>query len=175
MRPIQIDINFSILFLLWVLLVIFSNPSIFVKTSPEHGIPENTVVYPSIPDENLNLTRGDIINLCQNKTLQDTSECLVKFTKTFFIYNLTDDSINLTFSDLKIRGGDCRDWAYYYEGLGKDLGFQGSTALFVTTPKETSHRIAILSDNTGYCTIDQRSYSCKTLNSRLKNDTNRDN
>jgi len=98
----------------------------------------------------------EIIENCRNMSLEDSAECLVSAIKPFYIYNVTDDKIKLNISQLKERGGDCRNWAFLYQRLGKDLGFN------TTTVKNggvkglyNAHRYAVIWDGSGsYCKLD---------------------
>ena len=89
---------------------------------------------------------------CSNLSLEDTSECLRKYISTFYNYTIRDDEIR-TIEDIKINGGDCYDYNKLYERLGKELGF--GTFSFRIGMGDKFHRIAIISDETGYCLLDQ--------------------
>jgi len=60
---------------------------------------------------------------CSNKTLQQTTKCLYKVVNKIFIYNVTDDNLDLTFEDLQRRGGDCKDWTDFYQRNLNAYGF----------------------------------------------------
>lgn len=107
--------------------------------------------------ENIKIAESEqeIIEDCSNLDLINTSYCLVDNVKTFYIYNKTDDNLKLTFNQLKERGGDCRNYAFLYERLGKELGFD------VTTVRNdgvkglyNAHRYAVLWDEETYCKLD---------------------
>jgi len=97
----------------------------------------------------------EIIDNCSNLDVVNASYCLIAHIKPFFIYNVTDDDLELSFEEIKERGGDCRDWSFLSERLGKDLGFNATTVrndgvkgLF------SAHRYAILWDDKNYCKLD---------------------
>ena len=107
--------------------------------------------------ENIKIVESEqeIIENCSNLDLINTSYCLVDNVKTFYIYNETDDNLKLTFDQLKERGGDCRNYAFLYERLGKELNFNATTVrndgvngLF------DAHRYAVLWDEETYCRLD---------------------
>lgn len=106
----------------------------------------------------------DIIERCSGRDLFKTSECLVMSVKTFYKYAVTDDNTDLTFSELKARGGDCRDWSMLYEKLGNALGFE-STLHYVDKEGDGTrdHVFTILSNEEGYCVLDQREFWCIRL------------
>ena len=89
---------------------------------------------------------------CNNLSLEATSECLRKYISTFYNYTIRSDEIR-TIEDIKINGGDCYDYNKLYERLGKELGF--GTFSFRIGMGDKFHRIAIISDKTGYCLLDQ--------------------
>jgi len=106
-------------------------------------------------------TEQGIVEDCENLNLKKTAGCFVANVKTFYKYKETEDSINLTFDELKEKGGDCRNYDFFYVGLGNKLGFESNT---IGLPlKGLSHRIAILSDGKDYCMLDQTTYWCKDL------------
>jgi hypothetical protein len=49
------------------------------------------------------------INSCQNKSLQETSQCLQDYVATFYNYTVRSD-IPRTLEDIKANGGDCYDY-----------------------------------------------------------------
>ena len=111
-------------------------------------------------------SKEEIIVACSNLSLEQTAECLVNTVKTFYNYTLTDDGEVLDFEQLKTKGGDCRDYSLFYEDLGKSLGFytrKFSIPLNTTVVPMTFHAFATISDDSGYCLIDQRTYTCIPL------------
>ena len=118
---------------------------LFVELPQEEGISGEYIVN----------SEQEIIENCSNLDLINTSYCLVDNVKTFYIYNETDDNLKLTFDQLKERGGDCRNYAFLYERLGKELNFN------VTTVRNDgvnglfdAHRYAVLWDEETYCRLD---------------------
>ena len=116
------------------------------------------VVFSSISnyfgEDEIFLTEQEIINDCSNLDLFDTSICLKENIETFFIYNITEDNISLNFNELKERGGDCRNWAFLYERLGKGLNFNSSTVKNDGVKEVfNAHRYTVLWDNNSYCKL----------------------
>jgi len=102
----------------------------------------------------LESSKQDIIEYsqCRNLSLQETSECLRKYISTFYNYTIKKDKIR-TIEDIKLNGGDCYDYNMLYDRLGEELGFD--TFNFRIGIGDGTHRIAIISDDTGYCLLDQ--------------------
>lgn len=96
---------------------------------------------------------------CNNLTLPKSAGCTNNLIRKFFIYNDTPDSKLLRFHELIERGGDCRDWALLYEDLGNELNFNVLTPVMKINNNE-SHRIAIWSNDDGFCILDQKNYVC---------------
>lgn len=90
---------------------------------------------------------------CTNLSLVETALCLRENVSAIFSYNITPDDWDLTYEELVTRGGDCRDWAFYYEQIMPE-GFYGRTFGFEYT-NETAHRFFVLSNDEGYCILDQ--------------------
>ena len=107
-------------------------------------------------------SESEIVNLsmCENKTLRETTECLVDYVRTFYNYTIRDDT-EKTLEDIKLNGGDCYDWSKnVYEPLAKQLGFNVDTKRIEV--EDIAHRFAIIWDKdlSGYCILEQRSYRC---------------
>jgi len=106
----------------------------------------------------LNETK-DIIYNCAGMNVQDTGRCLNRQVKEIYKYNVTDDSVNMNFTELKERGGDCKDWHDLYSSMAIKLGFN-STKVRIHVRNNTAHAFTIISDEEGYCLLDQRKYFC---------------
>ena len=91
-------------------------------------------------------------NQCSNLNLEETSECLREYVSTFFNYTVRSDEIR-SIEDIKENGGDCYDYNKLYERLGSELGFD--TYSYRIALGDSFHRIALISDETGYCLLDQ--------------------
>jgi len=91
-------------------------------------------------------------NQCENLNLTETSNCLRVYISTFYNYTIRSDK-ERTIEDIKENGGDCYDYNKLYERLGNELGFD--TYSYKIAIGDTFHRIALISDETGYCLLDQ--------------------
>ena len=102
----------------------------------------------------------DIIYNCANKEgLKDNMECFTSEIKNFFIYNKTDDNIELNFTQLIERGGDCRNWAQFYKSLSIAKGYNVDL-IRLKINSTNSHIFAVASNEEGYCIADQKSLFC---------------
>ena len=104
-----------------------------------------------------NITEDYIINICKNLSIESTASCLKNQIKKIYKYNVTDDNINLTFEELKRRGGDCRNYAFLYQKLGNALGFE-TTTIYWKFEKNIKgypgHRFALICDSEECCELD---------------------
>lgn len=105
---------------------------------------------------------------CSNLTFFETAQCLNDYVNLIFVYNVTDDDIELSMEELISRGGDCRNWNtdFYYQNL-KSLGFDARTErFFIKTIKNESETIDIYHTVTfgfseeGYCLLDMKDINC---------------
>ena len=99
---------------------------------------------------------------CENLSMIRTAYCLNNYVKENFKYKLRSDNENPTFEELVEEGGDCKNWADLYVGYIKDLGFNAERPV-ISTNNRTSHTFAIISDETGYCILDQTGIDCSML------------
>ena len=103
---------------------------------------------------------------CSNLSFQDTAICLNDYVREMpFIYNITDDEIDLTLDDLKRRGGDCRDWTNFYleylEFYGYDMDNQIIKGFVEKNETHSLYHVSLMSfHSTGYCHFDMRSLEC---------------
>jgi len=114
-----------------------------------------------VSEETKTESEEDIIKNCSNLDVVNASYCLRDNIEKFFVYNLTDDDLNLTIQDLKNRGGDCKNWAILYSILGKELNFNSTTVrnegiidLF------DAHLYAVLWNEENYCKLDMLKVKC---------------
>lgn len=90
---------------------------------------------------------------CINLSLEDTSFCLRDYIKGFYKYAPREDTIK-SLENIKKYGGDCMDWNFLLGRLGAELGFN-SNIIDLKIEENKMHTIAIISDETGYCLLDQ--------------------
>jgi len=112
----------------------------------------------------IEVTKESIVTKCSGLNVTDTAYCLRGNIKTFYKFNSTKDSINLSFNELKEKGGDCRNYAFLYEELGSSLGFNATTirteGIKGVMP---AHRIAVIYDSITYCKLDQTKVDCRSI------------
>jgi len=139
---------------IWIVLfIILIGGLLFINAS---GLFDEKIKIPN--------SEKEIIDNCKNLDLENSVDCLVKNVKKFYKYNYTNGIGDiLDFNELKNNGGDCRDWAFLYERLGKGLGLTSTSyGLDRNGNGKSDHRFAIIS-NGSYCIIDQTTYWCKEL------------
>ena len=90
---------------------------------------------------------------CNNLSLEQTAYCMVNEIKPYFSYMETNDSIKLTFEELKELGGDCRDWSLLFNEQTPEDYYGEYVA--IQTEKRIGHAFYILSNEEGYCLLDQ--------------------
>ena len=158
-------ITFTFILLGTLLFLFFIVVGLVVDNQPQEVI--KTDVLKTQIDLQKNIASGeqDILDNCANLKVDETAECLVTNVRTFFIYTKTDDSISLTFDQLKTNGGDCKDWSELYVRLSEELGFYGTTATMITEEDSINkitylHVIAFISNSDGYCMLSQENYIC---------------
>ena len=106
-------------------------------------------------------SKEGIIENCKNLSLVDSANCLRNNLKPIYIYNKTDDSLELSFEEIKARGGDCRDWAFLYEELGEILGFNSTTVRNDgVRGLYNPHRYAVIWNENDYCKLDLMGVNC---------------
>ncbi len=123
-----------------------------------------SIDLPKEDEEEINwgITEGEIIETCKNLNLTESAFCLRDSLKPIYIYNVTDDKLDLTFNELKERGGDCRNWAFLYEELGENLGFNTTTVRNEGVKDlYNPHRYAVIWDEENYCRLDLMNVKCK--------------
>ena len=109
-------------------------------------------------------SESEIVSECSRyDSLNGKVACLQKNINSFYIYNLTDDKMELSLEDLKERGGDCKDWSELYVRLGERMGLEGNYYKFVPGGEDGkfSHALAFLSENEGFCIIDGKDIWCR--------------
>lgn len=88
------------------------------------------------------------------KNLDAAADCLNEELKTFYNYNAENVGKKLlSLKELKEEGGVCYHYAHWYCDMAEELGYHCKTASF--SVGEYGHKIAIVSDDTSYCVMDQ--------------------
>jgi len=98
---------------------------------------------------------------CKNISMMRTAYCLNDYVREIFKYKIRIDSETPTLEELIEDGGDCKNWAELYVGYIQDLGFDAKRP--VIRIGNISHTFAIISDDTGYCILDQTGVNCFAL------------
>lgn len=124
---------------------------------------------------NNEVINGSLGPECFNLSFQDTAICLNDYVRKIFVYNITDDKIDLTLEDLKRRGGDCRDWTNFYESYMNSYGYTQTQRVKVFVDREVDgdktfsnyHVFLVAGHSSGYCNMDMRDLECyKYVNDR---------
>lgn len=99
----------------------------------------------------------EIINKCSNLELRGSVSCVVNMADNF--YNYTDTTNNYYDIDsLKLYGGDCYNWALFYDDIFKKLGFY--TEMPIIDIDDYQHTFNIVSNSDGYCIIESQNIKC---------------
>lgn len=97
---------------------------------------------------------------CYNLNLRDTAECLNKNVKSFYKYNESNIGKKLTFDELREEGGVCVHYSDLYTEAAKALGFKTKSVIVDMRNKPTDHIFMVMSDETGYCIMEQEHSIC---------------
>lgn len=103
--------------------------------------------------EDLDIQIGSRDNNCSNLTLKDTAYCMRNSIVSIYTYNLTEDGTFRNYTELQQFGGDCETWSLYFDSITPE-GYLGKVESFFTTLSKR-HAIFILSNDEGYCVLDQ--------------------
>ena len=109
----------------------------------------------------------DIIEICKNKPLVESAECVNIIVKGFYKYNVSNIDKGLNFSELVEQGGVCWHYANLYFQIGFALGFyvenpsirtgyENMTIKNKTKEYQMNHQFAIWSNDEGYVILDQK-------------------
>lgn len=91
---------------------------------------------------------------CTDLDLEDTAYCLKNYISVFYNYKERSEEVR-TLDDIKENGGDCYDYSNLYHRLAKGLGYN-SQLITISVDEKVNHMINIISDETGYCILDQK-------------------
>lgn len=109
---------------------------------------------------------GNITMGCENLSLFESTDCLVKNVKTFYKYNYSKGNIPLSLEEIKEFGGDCWDYIYLYSEATEELGFGYRYLKYPINEKEM-HIFLIIYNEEGYCLVDGISYVCASVESQI--------
>lgn len=97
-----------------------------------------------------------------NMDLKNTSECLNTKLLTFFKYNISNINKQLTLDELKEQGGVCWQYAdWYISQINKSMFY--TEILRFPTGNGSGHAVALMSNEEGYCILDQAEVNCQYL------------
>jgi len=97
----------------------------------------------------------DIVNNCKDKNLEQTTLCIRNNIATIFEYNISTVGTKLTFDELKESGGVCTHYSWLYVNTARALGYSADHYIVDMRNKSADHMMATISDETGYCLVDQ--------------------
>lgn len=95
---------------------------------------------------------------CSNLTIEETAKCLSSEVSEWYFYNISNWKKDITEEQLKTEGGVCYHYSNWYSKQAESLGFI-SQEVHVDTVN-SSHKFDIISNDDGYCVLDQTSYWC---------------
>ncbi len=106
-------------------------------------------------------TLNDIIIECDdnNSRIDKELDCVMKHVDRFYFYIIRKDDENISFETLMNDGGDCLNWANFWEHVATELGYD-VTPIHIDVDEKTAHRFSIISNSEGYCRIDQTNIEC---------------
>ena len=156
----------SILVIILLLLGSFILGLLYGLSGPDENIPDSVNISDILnnPREQYIHTEQYIVNLCSNKTLSDTAECLHGEMLKFYWVNMTAYGqglpYNESFQNIIDNGGVCLNYNRLYMRLADQLQFSSTDVnIFLTG---YGHYFIIIYDDSGYCVMDQISRpACK--------------
>lgn len=108
------------------------------------------------------INKVETLEQCNNLTLIETAHCLNDYICSIYKFKERKDSENPTLQELIEEGGDCKNWAELYIGYAEELNFYAKMVV-INTGKGFAHAFAVISDETGYCILDQMNLDCYRL------------
>lgn len=98
-------------------------------------------------------------NCSEYKDLFVKSECLRQELSSWYKYNLSNKNKDLSLEQLKLEGGVCRHFADWYISQFNNSEFY-IKSVSMDTSETTAHKVALVSNEQGYCVLDQREKGC---------------
>jgi hypothetical protein len=117
---------------------------------------ERIITYENKP---IPKTEQDIVDDCIGLSLEKTANCMVSNVRSFYKYREVRQSGKIIFDYLKETGGSCVSYSELYKDLSKRMGFYSNTTT-IHFKDNSLHMYSIISNNEGYCILDQISYYC---------------
>ena len=97
----------------------------------------------------------DIVENCEDKDLHGTTLCLRNNIDEIYKFNISNVGIELSFEELKEQGGVCTHYSILYIESARSLGYAADYHIIDMRNKSSDHMMATISDETGYCLVDQ--------------------
>ena len=104
------------------------------------------------------ISESEIINNCKGLNLIESTYCLRDNVETFYFYNATKESYS-DIPTLQKNNGDCLNYAKLYSRLADKLEFD-TKLVYAENNGEKVHVFPLISDNEGYCIIDDLKINC---------------
>jgi len=123
-----------------------------------------TIAYNALDIQILNKNNNLYSDSCDNADLINTSLCLKEQLSKFYNYNFSNAGKNLNLEELSKEGGVCSHYANWYKDRANELGFYATETL-IHTSSDADHVYTTISDETGYCILDQLTVKCIPLGS----------
>ena len=122
-------------------------------------IGESNLSYSTVRSPQKVLSYNKLIDICMNKSIEISANCIMDQLKPFKKYKVIKDSVNLTFEELINNGGDCRDWSHLMIQIGNDYNI---TTYKLSFPARNgiNHAVSQWSNHEGYCVFDIYEYIC---------------
>lgn len=151
----------SIIFVLSIVLLGIVGGIAGSEINKEYNVIDVLLYHTETGMKNLNnTTANEIIDKCNKERRIDKElECVRTEIKDFYYYRIRNDSEEITFNELFLEGGDCGNWAQFWEYVGERLGYE-IDPIRISVNETTAHRFSILSNEQGYCKTDQTHVDC---------------
>lgn len=156
------DIYYIIIMVFIVLSLSFTGGILSILINDHYDIIEN--IFYKHKDLNVeilnNNTTENIINDCEDFTRIDKRlECVQEHINRFYHYKVRADDENITINELIENGGDCANWAYFWNYIATEYNYE-TEYLHTKIDTKTGHRFLLISNYQGYCIADQIKLTC---------------
>ncbi len=86
-------------------------------------------------------------------------QCVNTRVQMVYTYKVRPDDEIISFDTLMTEGGDCGNWAKLWEFIAEQYEYD-IEPIRVGINETTAHRFSIISNEQGYCTVDQTKVKC---------------
>lgn len=107
------------------------------------------------------------ISMCNNNSIENNINCINQYLENHFKYVRINDNITLSNEDLLKFGGDCNNWAMLWEYISEKLNYDSKSIMLNVTETDKYyyvHKFIIISNDFGYCKVDQIYINCLMYN-----------